>query len=139
MATGIASGAAGNMGLFVFSKLRKVDEADRGKLTVVQFENDVDGFSGFMYPIYATVCKDTECPYTCALFINYLLSEEGFAGEKSWNSSQGYYSPNTSIQKPEGLEDKPFEYWQDKLVLEDLDYLYEHDIDVYEFIATRVG
>ena len=35
MATGIASGAAGNMGLFVFSKLRKVDEADRGKLTVV--------------------------------------------------------------------------------------------------------
>ena len=75
MATGIASGAAGNMGLFVFSKLRKVDEADRGKLTVVQFENDVDGFSGFMYPIYATVCKDTECPYT-ALFINYLLSEE---------------------------------------------------------------
>ena len=82
-----------------------------------------------MYPIYATVCKDTECPYTCALFINYLLSEEGFAGEKSWNSSQGYYSPNTSIQKPEGLEDKPFEYWQDKLVLEDLDYLYEHYID----------
>ena len=139
MATGIASGAAGNMGLFVFSKLRKVDEADRSKLTVVQFENDVDGFSGFMYPIYATVCKDTECPYTCALFINYLLSEEGFAGEKSWNSSQGYYSPNTSIQKPEGLEDEPFEYWQDKLVLEDLDYLYEHYIDVYEFIATRVG
>lgn len=83
MATGIASGAAGNMGLFVFSKLRKVDEADRGKLTVVQFENDVDGFSGFMYPIYATVCKDTECPYTCALFINYLLSEEGFAAKRA--------------------------------------------------------
>ena len=139
MATGIASGAAGNMGLFVFSKLRKVDEADRGKLTVVQFENDVDGFSGFMYPIYATVCKDTECPYTCALFINYLLSEDGFAGEKSWNSNQGYYSPNTSIKKPEGLMDEPFEYWQDKLVLEDMDYLYEHYIDVYEFIATRVG
>ena len=55
MAAGVASGAPGNMGLFVFSKLRKVDEADRGKLTVVQFENDVDGFSGFMYPIYATV------------------------------------------------------------------------------------
>ena len=139
MATGIASGAAGNMGLFVFSKLRKVDEADRGKLTVVQFENDVDCFSGLMYPIYATVCKDTECPYTCALFINYLLSEDGFAGEKSWNSNQGYYSPNTSIKKPEGLMDEPFEYWQDKLVLEDMDYLYEHYIDVYEFIATRVG
>ena len=35
--------------------------------------------------------------------------------------------------------DEPFEYWQDKLVLEDMDYLYEHYIDVYEFIATRIG
>lgn len=139
MAAGVASGAPGNMGLFVFSKLRKVDEADRGNLTVVQFENDVEGFSGFMYPIYATVCKDTECPYTCALFINYLLSEEGFAGEKSWNSSQGYYSPNKTIAKPEDLEDQPYEYWVGKLVIEDLEYIYEHYVDFYEFIATRVG
>ena len=139
MAAGIASGAPGNMGLFVFSKLRKVDEADRGNLTVVQFENDVDCFSGFMYPVYATVCKDTECPYTCALFINYLLSEEGFAGEKSWNSSQGYYSPNTTILKPDDVDDQPYEYWQDKLVFEDLQYIYDHYIEVYEFIATRVG
>lgn len=139
MAAGIASGAAGNMGLFVFSKLRKVDEADRGNLTVVQFENEVEGFSGFMYSVYATVCKDTECPYTCALFINYLLSEEGFAGESSWNSSQGYYSPNTSIQKPDDVEDEPYEYWTTRLVVEDLDYIYDHYIDVYEFIATRVG
>ena len=139
MAAGIASGAPGNMGLFVFSKLRKVDEADRGNLTVVQFENEVEGFSGFMYPIYATVCKDTECPYTCALFINYLLSEEGFAGPKSWNSSQGYYSPNKTIAKPEDIEDEPYEYWIERLVTEDLDYIYDHYIDVYEFIATRVG
>ena len=139
MAAGIASGAPGNMGLFVFSKLRKVDEADRGNLTVVQFENEVEGFSGFMYPIYATVCKDTECPYTCALFINYLLSEQGFAGPKSWNSSQGYYSPNKTIAKPEDVQDEPYEYWSDRLVIEDLEYIDEHYIDVYEFIATRVG
>lgn len=139
MAAGIASGAPGNMGLFVFSKLRKVDEADRGNLTIVQFENEVEGFSGFMYPIYATVCKDTDCPYTCALFINYLLSEEGFAGNKSWNSSQGYYSPNKTIQKPEDLEDEPYEYWLEKLVFEDMDYIYENYVNIYEFIATRVG
>lgn len=130
MATGIASGAPGNMGLFVFSKLRKVDEADRGNLTVVQFENDVDCFSGFMYPIYATVCKDTECPYTCALFINYLLSQEGFAGDKSWNSSQGYYSANTTIEKPEDIEDEAYGYWADKLVFEDLNYIYDHYVEV---------
>ena len=63
----------------------------------------------------------------------------GLRGRKELELQPGLYSPNTSIQKPEGLEDKPFEYWQDKLVLEDLDYLYEHYIDVYEFIATRVG
>ncbi len=139
MAAGIASGAPGNMGLFVFSKLRKVDEADRGNLTIVQFENKVEGFSGFMYPIYATVFKDTDCPYTCALFINYLLSEEGFAGPKSWNSSQGYYSPNKTIQKPEDLEDEAYDYWTDCLVFEELDYINEHFVEVYEFIATRVG
>lgn len=139
MAAGIASGAPGNMGLFVFSKLRKVDEADRGNLTILQFENPVEGFTGFMYSIYATVAMDTECPYTCALFINYLLSEDGFAGPKSWNSSQGYYSPNTTILKPEDLEDEPYEYWKDCLVFEDLDFIYDNYSDVYEFIATRVG
>ena len=139
IATGIASGNPGNMGLFVFSKLRKVDEADRGNLTVVQFENEVDGFSGFMYPIYATVAMDTDCPYTCALFINYLLTEPGFAGPKSWNSSQGYYSPNKTIQKPEDLQDEAYEYWSDRLVFEDLEYIDENYIDIYEFIAVRVG
>jgi len=105
----------------------------------VQFENEVEGFSGFMYPIYATVAKDTECPYTCALFINYLLSPEGFAGPKSWNSSDGYYSPNTTIAKPEGQSDQPYEYWTNCLVFEDLQYIYDNYVNVYEFIATRVG
>ena len=139
IATGIASGAPGNLGLFVFSKLRKVDEADRGNLTVVQFENEVEGFSGFMYPVYATVAKDSDCPYTCALFINYLLSEEGFAGPKSWNSSQGYYSPNKSILKPDDIQDEAYEYWSTRLVFEDLEYIDENYADAYEFIAVRVG
>ena len=142
IATGIASGAAGNMGVFVFSKLRKVDENDRVNLTVLQFENDVDCFSGFMYNVYATVCSDTDCPYACALFINWLLSEEGFAGAKSWNSSQGYYSPNTTILKPDGLLDQPYLYWDGKLVFEDLDYidgLGASYNEIYRFINVRVS
>ncbi len=142
IATGIASGAAGNMGIFVFSKLRKVAEEDRPNLTVLQFENDVDCFSGFMYNVYATVCSDTDCPYTCALFINWLLSEEGFAGPKSWNSSQGYYSPNTSIGKPEDIQDEPYTYWNGKLVFEDLNYidgLGEDYNEIYRFINVRVS
>jgi len=142
IATGIASGAAGNLGIFVFSKLRKVDEADRPNLSVLQFENDVDCFSGFMYNVYATVCSDTDCPYAGALFINWLLSEEGFDGPKSWNSSQGYYSPNTQILKPEGLEDQPYVYWDGKLVFEDLDYidgLGASYNEIYRFINVRVS
>ena len=92
-----------------------------------------------MYPVYATVAKDSDCPYTCALFINYLLSDAGFNGPKSWNSSQGYYSPNTSIDKPEDIEDEPYEFWSTRLVIEDLEYIDENYVDIYEFIATRVG
>ncbi len=142
IATGIASGAAGNMGIFVFSKLRKVADEDRPNLTVLQFENDVDCFSGFMYNVYATVCSDTDCPYTCALFINWLLSEEGFAGPKSWNSSQGYYSPNTTIAKPDDIQDESYIYWDGKLVFEDLNYidgLGEAYTDIYKFINVRVS
>ena len=142
IATGIASGAPGNMGIFVFSKLRKVADEDRPNLTVLQFENDVDCFSGFMYNVYATVCSDTDCPYTCALFINWLLSEEGFAGPKSWNSSQGYYSPNTTIAKPDDIQDESYIYWDGKLVFEDLNYidgLGEAYTDIYKFINVRVS
>ncbi len=142
IATGIASGAAGNMGVFVFSKLRKVADEDRPNLSVLQFENDVDCFSGFMYNVYATVCSDTDCPYTCALFINWLLSKEGFDGPKSWNSNQGYYSPNTTIDKPGDIEDEPYTYWNGKLVFEDLNYidgLGEAYNDIYRFINVRVS
>ena len=139
MAAGIASGAGGNLGLFVFSKLRKVDEADRGNLTVSQFEKPIEGFAGFMYSIYATVFQDTDCPYTCALFINYLLDEAGFAGPKSWNSSQGYYSPNTTIEKPDGIEDEAYNYWAQCLVVEDQEFIYDNYAEVYEFISVRVG
>jgi len=141
IATGIASGAPGNLGIFVFSKLRKVDDNDRPNLSVLQFQNDVDCFSGFMYNVYATVCSDTDCPYTCALFINWLLSEEGFGGNKSWNSSQGYYSPNTTIGKPEDLEDEPYTYWDGKLVFEDLNYIdsLENYNEIYRFINVRVS
>ena len=141
IATGIASGAPGNLGIFVFSKLRKVDDNDRPNLSVLQFQNDVDCFSGFMYNVYATVCSDTDCPYTCALFINWLLSEAGFGGNKSWNSSQGYYSPNTTIGKPEDLEDEPYTYWDGKLVFEDLNYIdsLENYNEIYRFINVRVS
>ena len=58
------------------------------------------------------------------------------------NSSQGYYSPNTTIDKPEGLEDQAYVYWDGKLVFEDLEYidgLGAAYTDVYRFINVRVS
>lgn len=139
---GIAEGEPGSVGLFVFSKLR-TNEVARENLQIAATGNDgkgIEGFAGFMYPTYAQVCADTDTPYTCALFINYLLSEEGGA---AWNNedNMGTYLANTSIAlvpDSTGL-DKEVDYWLDRCVIEDGDYLAENYAEVYEYIASRIN
>ena len=140
--TGIAEGNPGSIGLFVFSKLR-TNEAARNNLQICATANDgagIEGFAGFMYPTYAQVCADTDMPYTCALFINYLLSQEGGT---AWNNenNMGSYLANTSIPlvpDATGL-DKEVDYWLERCVIEDGAYLAEHYAEVYEFIAMRIA
>lgn len=140
--TGIAEGNPGSIGLFVFSKLR-TNEAARNNLQICATANDgagIEGFAGFMYPTYAQICADTDMPYTCALFINYLLSQEGGA---AWNNenNMGSYLANTSIPlvpDATGL-DKEVDYWLERCVIEDGAYLAEHYAEVYEFIAMRIA
>ncbi len=139
---GIAEGEPGSVGLFVFSKLR-TNEVARENLQIAATGNDgkgIEGFAGFMYPTYAQVCADTDTPYTCALFINYLLSEEGGA---AWNNedNMGTYLANTSIAlvpDSTGL-DKEVDYWLDRCVIEDGDYLAANYAEVYEYIASRIN
>ena len=131
IATGIASGNPGNLGLFVFSKLRKVDEADRGNLSVVQFENEVDGFSGFMYPMYTMINTQATRPYTGMLFIEYLMTQDGF---KPWGKSIGAYSPNAAITVNEG--DLTIDVWKNTLVMEDADYIL-NNFEVEDFILQH--
>lgn len=84
---------AGNMGLFVLSKLR--DSSVYGEnLQVSAWDKDesgnyvtIDPFAGFMYSIYAQVATYGPRPYTAMLFINYLMTEEGFT---PWKSLGGY-------------------------------------------------
>ena len=140
--TGIAEGNPGSVGLFVFSKLR-TNEAARNNLQICATANDgagIEGFAGFMYPTYAQVCADTDMPYTCALFINYLLSQEGGA---AWNNenNMGTYLANTSVPlvpDATGL-DKEVDYWLERCVIEDGAYLAEHYAEVYEYIAMRIA
>lgn len=140
--TGIADGNPGSIGLFVFSKLRTNENA-RNNLQICATANDgagIEGFAGFMYPTYAQICADTDMPYTCALFINYLLSEEGGA---AWNNenNMGTYLANASIPlvpDATGL-DKEVDYWLERCVIEDGAYLAEHYAEVYEYIAMRIA
>lgn len=143
IAEGVSTGAAGNVGLFVFSKLRSASVV-RDNLNIAAYAaeggNGLAGFSGFMYATYAQICADTDMPYTCALFINYILSEEGFA---AWNNenNMGVYSPNTEIAlvpDATGL-DKEITYWLDCLVIEDGVVVAEKYPEAYEFISTRLG
>lgn len=134
IATGLTNGAPGNVGLFVFSKLRG-NAAAREKLSVAA---DLNCFAGFMYPTYAQVCKDTDMPYTSALFINFILSEEG---SSPWTNEgvMGNYSVNTSIPLQDGTGiDHEVDYWLERCVVEDGQYLASVYADVFEFISIRI-
>ena len=143
IAEGVSTGAAGNVGLFVFSKLRSAS-VDRDNLsiaaTAAEGGEGMVGFSGFIYPTYAQICKDTDMPFTCALFINWLFTEEGFA---AWNNenNMGVYSPNMEIPlvpDATGL-DKEIGYWLNCLVIEDGVTVAEKYPEAYEFISIRLS
>lgn len=125
--------AAGKIGLFVLSKLRS-SSVYTDNLTVGQYKATEEGaaiepFSGFMYPMYALVTKNASRPYTAMLFIEYLMTQEGF---EPWGKSIGAYSTNTQIPANEG--DLGIDVWKQTLVMEDPDYILEAYEDVYSFV-----
>lgn len=100
----------GKMGLFVLSKLR--DSSVYGdNLQVSAWDKDgdnyqtIDPFAGFMYSIYAQLATNGPRPYTAMLFINYLMTKEGF---KPWESMGGY-SANKEVPVYDGSLTKPVE------------------------------
>ncbi len=116
IASDIASGAAGSSGLFVFSKLRSVDASN---ITVCA-NDGIEGFAGLMYPIYAQIAANAKYPYTACLYINYLLSTEGY--NKIFGKEMGTYSVNSTTGISDNAKtygDQPLSFWQDCLVFED--------------------
>lgn len=101
----------GKMGLFVLSKLR--DASVYGdNLAVSAWDEDaehnlvkIDPFAGFMYSIYAQLAAKGPRPYTAMLFINYLMTAEGF---EPWESLGGY-SANKEVPVYSGSLTKPVE------------------------------
>ena len=127
--------AAGDIGLFVLNKLRG-QAVNTENLTVAQYDAAENGyavepFSGFMYPMYAMVGGSAHRPYTAMLFIEYLMSREGF---RPWGKNLGAYSPNSSV--PSNKSDLTIDVWKETLIIEDPEYIVANG-DIQAFILQR--
>ena len=127
--------ATGKIGLFVLSKLRS-SSVLTDNLTVAQYDAAANGyavepFAGFMYPMYTMINTKATRPYTGMLFIEYLMTQEGF---KPWGKSIGAYSPNPSITVNEG--DLTIDVWKGALVMEDAGYILD-SFEVEDFILQH--
>ena len=127
--------AAGKIGLFVLSKLRSSSVLTEN-LTVAQYDASANGysvepFSGFMSPMYTMVNTKASRPYTAMLFIEYLMSEEGFV---PWGKNIGSYSPNPSFKVNDG--DLSIDVWKASLVMEDANYILD-SFEVEDFILQH--
>lgn len=119
----------GMMGLFVLSKLRDASVKSEN-LNVSAWDKNGDNyqkiepFAGFMYSIYAQLATYGPRPYTAMLFINYLMTEEGF---KPWGGSLGGYSANKDVPVYEdttaNVKDSELSFWTQNLVVEDGEYI----------------
>ena len=135
IATELSDGNGGNVGLIVYSKLRD-DSVKQENLTVAAYqEKQPDCFSGFMYPMYLQMIKNTDRPYTAKLFIYFLMTEKGFKSAFQTKAADiGTYSANTTISPLEG--DKDLDFWKKCLVKEDTNYLSEAYADgILDFIT----
>lgn len=122
IATELANGKGGNVGLFVYSKLRD-DSVTQENLTVAAYQDaQPEGFSGFMYPMYLQMINGTDRPYTAQLFIYFMMTEKGFKSAfQTKEADIGTYSTNSTITSLEG--DKELAFWKDCLVSEEPQYL----------------
>ena len=124
--------ATGKIGLFVLSKLRDSSVLS-DNLTVAQYDATANGytvepFAGFMYPLYLMIPAKANRPYTAMLFIDYLMSPDGF---NHWGKNIGAYSPNPAIAPKEG--DLGFDVWNATLVIENPEYILDN-VEVEDFI-----
>ncbi|MDR1832751.1 MAG: ABC transporter substrate-binding protein [Fusobacteriaceae bacterium] len=112
-------------GLFVLSKSRY----EATKNLALKPMTEVKPFSGFYYPLFTMLTKNAKNPNAAKLFIDYLMTAEGF---KPWSSDVGAYSGNPEIPANKG--DFDFKFWRERLVPEDPARTYEKRAEVEEFV-----
>lgn len=150
----VSSSAAGQSGLLVYSKLRSVTETtdvSKNNITIAAYQDGYTGLGGFMYKHYMQILKTCPYPYTACAFINFLTTtHDGFA---AWGKDIGGYAADENVRamfdhSADGaatdttpaypaLNDKGYDWWKEKVVVEDPVYVAEHNVLVTWFDTLR--
>lgn len=135
-----SSTVAGTMCLANYCKFKSLSTENQGigtesraNVQVAAYEG-VEGFAGFMFPMYAQVCYNAKYPYTSALMVNYMLSTECF--DQAWGGKPGYYSANVNAPYAAEANDQPLSYWKECLVNEDPELITQNYTSVFKFISS---
>lgn len=132
-----AKGVSGAMSLVNLNKNKDLKEEGVAKqskdnLTYPAMEegDNLKGFGGFCYKMYALVADNAKYPYAACAIVNYVVSKAGF--EAAWGAKDGYYSSNTTASI--ASSDKELSWWKDRLVIEDPAYVAANYRDVFQFV-----
>ena len=118
-----------SIGLLNYSKIRYAAK----KNLALAVADKVTPFCGFYYPEYALLVKDCKHPAAAKLFIQFLLTEDGY---KPWQSDMGTYSGNPTLKVAKG--DKPLAEWAKITVGDDPQYIFENRAEVEEFLSKLI-
>jgi len=110
--------------LGTYSKLRAREKKNLALMPIMGMEP----FAGFFYPSFLLVRSNAKSPNAAKLFVEYLLTEEGFS---PWSGSLGTYSSNPNIKPYPG--DNSLDIWSRILVFESPQYIFENRGNVEEF------
>ena len=104
-------------------------------VTAGGWNNDIEGFDGFVYNMWTLIPVTAKLPYTACLFIKYIHSEEGY--NAGWGGILGYYSSNQNIPSVEG--DPALEVWKQQCIVEDVEYIDSAYATVVKFINMALA
>ncbi len=115
------------VGLFAYTKLRYIKSKNLALMPIM----GMNPFAGFYYPAYLLMVKNAKHPNAAKLFIEYLLTKEGF---EPWHDSPGMYASNPNITPYPG--DNSFKVWKEILIGEDGNYIFKHRAEVANFWSS---
>jgi len=138
----VDASATNQFGLLVYSKLRSVEESaaiSKNNIKIAAYQDGYTGFGGYGYCHYLFVTDNSPLPWTACAFIAYMT--ETVDGFSAWGKDIGGYSSNPVLAAANeekyhhstggmkdgkvefaALNDKGFDWWQSKLVIEDPEY-----------------